>query len=491
MKSTSPVTTGWVYHAPPTISRFMESDAFGRLLCGPVGSGKTTGSIVEMFRRMGEQAPGFDGRRYTRFAIVRQTLKDAKMTVLKDIRGWFGALADWRVSESTLYVDYGDIVSEFIFIPLEEPEDIKRLLSTQLTGAFINEAVEIDIGLLSDIAGRIGRFPNNEFGIPSWKGIIADTNMPIQRTPWADFILNPPPLWQVFRQPSGLAEEAENLAHLNQTAETAELDEHDPIRVQMGRGYYERLVQVGNPDYIRRFVMADFGRDPSGSAVFAESFRYAFHVVPNMEPVFSRLLIVGQDFGRNPWSLITQMDYKGRLMCLEEVAGVDIGLEQHLKQNLIPVLLQERYAGRPIVLVGDPSGQARDSLFEINSFDLCKSMGLPAERAPTNDLDPRLRAVETFLGRQVDGGGAILFDQTRCPTLIQGMNGGYRFSKTKDGESRSLPDKNPFSHVADALQYVCLIAGNMSAYQWLLGRIINRGQTQKRVRKAPSALAWT
>ena len=269
------------------------------------------------------------------------------------------------------------------------------------------------------------------------------------------------------------------------TADTIELDESDPVRIAQGRGYYDRLVQVGTEDYIRRFVRAEFGRDPSGSAVFAESFRYDFHVVADLEPVFSRLLIVGQDFGRNPWSLITQMDHKGRLMCLEEVAGVDIGLEQHLKNNLLPALLQSRYAGRPIVIVGDPSGAARDSLFEVNSFDLCKSMGLPAERAPTNDLDPRLRSVEAFLIRQVDGGGAILFDQQRCPTLVQAMNGGYRFSKTKDDESRSLPDKNPYSHVADALQYVCLVAGNMSAYSWLLGRMINRTQ-KKPVRRAPS-----
>ena len=462
----------------------MESDAFGRLITGPVGSGKTTACLVEMARRMGQQAPGFDGRRYTRFAVIRQTLKDAKMTVVKDARGWFGSLADWRVSESTLFIDYGDIVSEWIFIPLEEPSDIKRLLSTQLTGAFINEAVEIDVSLLSDISGRCGRYPSNEFGVCTWKGIFADTNMPIQRTPWAEFILNPPPLWQVFRQPSGLADDAENLPHLNQTADTIELDESDPVRITQGRGYYERLVQVGTEDYIRRFVRAEFGRDPSGSAVFAESFRYDFHVVADLEPVFSRLLIVGQDFGRNPWSLITQMDHKGRLMCLEEVAGVDIGLEQHLKNNLLPALLQSRYAGRPIVIVGDPSGAARDSLFEVNSFDLCKSMGLPAERAPTNDLDPRLRAVEAFLVRQVDGGGAILFDQTRCPTLVQGMNGGYRFSKTKDNESRSLPDKNQWSHIADALQYVCLVAGNMSAYSWLLGRMVNRTQ-KKPVRRAP------
>lgn len=491
MQTNTPIQRGWVYRAPPTISHFMESDAFGRLLCGPVGSGKTTGCLVELARRMGEQEPAIDGRRYTRFAIIRQSLKDAKATVLKDARGWFGAMADWRVSESTMYVDYGDIYSEWLYIPLENPEDIKRLLSTQLTGAYINESSEIDIDLLPHISGRIGRFPNNEFGAPSWRGVFADTNMPIVNSPWAEFILNPPPLWQVFRQPSGLSQEAENLDHLDQTAETLDLPEGSPERIAQGRNYYARLATVGSEDYIRRYVMAEFGRDVSGSAVYAESFKYEFHVRDSLTPVPSRLLIVGQDFGRNPWSLITQLDHRGRLCVLEEVAGVDIGLEQHAKQNLVPALLSERYAGLPMVLVGDPSGQARDSLFELNCFDLLSQIGLPAERAPTNDLDPRIRSVEAFLLRQLDGGGAILFDRARCPTLVQAMNGGYRYSKNKDDQSRSLPDKNQFSHVSDALQYVCLIAGSMSAYSWLLGRVVNRKRLPHARRRPVSALAWT
>ena len=89
---------------------------------------------------MGQQgASPNDGKRYTRFAVIPQSLKDAKATVLKDIRGWFGPIADWRVSESTLYIEQGDIVSEWVFIPLDEPDDVKRLLSTQLTAAYINE----------------------------------------------------------------------------------------------------------------------------------------------------------------------------------------------------------------------------------------------------------------------------------------------------------------------------------------------------------------
>jgi hypothetical protein len=480
----------------------MESDSFGRLLAGPVGSGKTTGCIVETARRMGQQgASPNDGKRYTRFAVIRQSLKDAKATVLKDIRGWFGPIADWRVSESTLYIEQGDIVSEWVFIPLDEPDDVKRLLSTQLTAAYINECSETDIDLLSDIAGRVGRYPNNEFGACTWSGIYADTNMPIQHTPWADFIASPPPEWQVYRQPGGHTQEAENLAHLNQTVETLALPEDDPQRTAQGRGYYNRLLSVGSPDYIRRYVWAEFGRDPSGSAVFAESFKYDFHVAEEpVEPVYSRMLVVGQDFGRNPWSIITQLDHSGRLLVLEEVKGQgplgeNVGLQQHVKQNLIPALLQPRYAGRPIVIVGDPHGMAKDSLFEMNSFDMLKAMGLNAEPAPTNDIEPRLRGVEGFLVRHIAGKAAIIFDAARCPTLIAGLNGQYKYAQRADISGgtymKDVPEKlHPWSDVVDALQYVCLVTGNMGAYEWVLRQVVSR--TRKPfVRPRISALAWT
>jgi hypothetical protein len=483
---------------------------------------------------MAQQEPALDGKRYTRIAIIRQSLKDAKATVLKDVRGWFGSIADWRVSESTLYLEYGDVVSEWPFIPLDEPDDVKRLLSLQLTAAYVNECIETDINLLSDIAGRVGRYPNNDQGVCSWSGIWADTNAPIMNTPWANFMAAPPPQWQVFHQPGGhiyptFASSgsvdahgnpimvqiggAENLPHLNQTAETILLPEDHPTRIKQGRGYYDRLLSVGTSDYIRRYVWSEFGRDPSGAAVFAESFRYDYHVASSrdpvtgitkleeLSPVYSRMLVVGQDFGRSPWSLICQLDHSGRLLVLEEVpgrgpTGENLGLEQHAKQNLIPVLLQPRYAGRPIGIVGDPSGQAKDSLFELNSFDLLKRCGLAAEPAPTNDLEPRLRGVESFFTRNVGGSPALLIDGTRCPTLVAALNGQYKFATTLDTSGgmyvKTVPEKlHPWSDVADCLQYVCLVTGNAGAYAWVLGRIVQTLRPRRPMRIAPSALAWT
>ena len=120
------------YTAPKTVADFMMSDAFIRLIAGPVGSGKTTGVIMELLRRSCEQWPSPDGIRYTRWAICRQTLSQLKNTVLKDIARWFSGLARWKVSDSTIYFEFLDVKSEWLLLPLETPEDQRRLLSYEL-----------------------------------------------------------------------------------------------------------------------------------------------------------------------------------------------------------------------------------------------------------------------------------------------------------------------------------------------------------------------
>jgi hypothetical protein len=97
------------FDAPKTCAEFMKSAAFFRLIAGPVGSGKTTACIFELLRRAMEQAKAADGLRYTRFAIVRQTLKQLKDTVLKDIEQWLKGLVNYKVSDNTVYVHFGDV----------------------------------------------------------------------------------------------------------------------------------------------------------------------------------------------------------------------------------------------------------------------------------------------------------------------------------------------------------------------------------------------
>jgi hypothetical protein len=153
------------------------------------------------------------------------------------------------------------------------------------------------------------------------------------------------------------------------------------------------------------------------------------------------------------------------LLILEEVIAEDTGLEQHINKSLRPVLMHERYLGRPIAMVGDPSGVSKSSIYEETTFDVLKRMGMHAFPAPTNDIDPRIRAVEAFLLGQRDGGPAFVVDKDRCPVLVRALGGGYRYAKTRNGMRKLLPEKNEYSHVADALQYAALAGhGGMAGY---------------------------
>ncbi len=480
------------YHAPPTIRSFMRSDAFGRILRGPVGSGKTTGCIMELLRRSIAQAPAADGYRYTRWAVVRQTLRQLKDTVLKDCQSWLQGLGEWKVSESTFYLRFGDVISEWPFIPLEDAQDQARLLSMQLTGAWLSECIEMNYDILGPVSARVGRYPSGNVGNATWFGIIADTNMPTELSDWHQFMENLPPNWQAFTQPGGLDPNAENLNYLLQTAKSVKLPVDHPARLGQGRKYYENLVaQYGSDsDWVNRYVNAQYGADPSGEAVFKRTFNMNFHAVQETMLIPGYPLLIGQDFGRNPWSLIAQADHTGRLIVHEEVPATNVGLEKHILENLRPRLFQEKYLGYRIAVIGDPAGVAKGSVSEESNFDALKRLGFTAIPAPTNDIDPRIRAVETLLGRQTNGGPSLLINRTGCPFLLRAMSNGYRYAKTKQGGLRPIPEKNDkegFSHVSDALQYLALmVAGNLGSY---IGQQL-RPRGARRVKQV-SASGWT
>ena len=472
----------------------MASTAFGRLILGPIGSGKTTSAIMELVRRAAMQAPGDDGLRHTRFAVVRQTLSQLKMTVLKDMMMWLEEIAEWKVSESTLYINFDDIRCECLFMPLDEPADERRLLSTQLTGAWINEFTEVNVHLIDPLGGRCGRFPRGRFGVPTWSGIIGDSNFPTEHSDWYDFLENAPSQFEIFKQPGGRTPQAENIPHLNQNADSILLPEDHPDRLARGREYYARAAQTRNVDWVRRYVDAQYGRDPSGTAVFASTFVRRVHCVPNVEPVNNKMLLIGQDFGRNPWSIIAQLDHRGRLLVLQECPAEDIGIALHVKSTLRPALMNPLYMGKSMVVIGDPAGQYRPDNLEINNFQVLAQMGFKhAYPAPTNDVELRIQAVEFFLGLSIDGGPGILISEYGCPNLIVALNGGYYYARTKSGESKAKPEKNESSHVVDALQYVCLVARSGVAYDWIQSDTradIRRREARERRNKV-STLAWT
>ena len=115
-----------------TLKTFMKDDSFFRGLRGPVGSGKSVACCIEMFRRALLQKPSEDGKRRSRWAVIRNTNPQLRTTTIKTWLDWFPE-NDWgnfRWSVPfTHHIKKGDLDVEIIFLALDRPEDVKKLLS--------------------------------------------------------------------------------------------------------------------------------------------------------------------------------------------------------------------------------------------------------------------------------------------------------------------------------------------------------------------------
>jgi hypothetical protein len=170
---------------------------------------------------------------------------------------------------------------------------------------------------------------------------------------------------------------------------------------------------------------------------------------------------------------------------LEEVVGDNMGVEKFITTLLRPVLSKQCYQRLPVGVVGDPSGVSRSQIGEESVFQALKRLGLASQPAQTNNVDPRLRAVEKWLLQSRDGGPAILISPA-CGQLIQAMRSKYRFDKKKDGELHPAPNKShPWSDIADAFQYFVLgFSGNIMSR-------LNRTRRDANAPRQVSARGWT
>jgi hypothetical protein len=88
--------------------------------------------------------------------------------------------------------------------------------------------------------------------------------------------------------------------------------------------------------------------------------------------------------------------------------------------------------------------------------------------ARTNNIAPRIAAVDQFLTRTVDGKPGMIIDPAGCGELIKALAGRYRYKIKKPGTvdqqiDEDAPEKlHPWSDLADALQYLCMHADNGS-----------------------------
>ncbi len=114
------------YQPSPIVEQFQADDSFIRGLRGPVGSGKSVGCVIELAKRMNAQPN-------SRWAIIRNTYRELTDTTLATWQDWMRPLGEFRYSDMTWRCHNG---SEVLFRALDKPQDISKLLSLELTGAW-------------------------------------------------------------------------------------------------------------------------------------------------------------------------------------------------------------------------------------------------------------------------------------------------------------------------------------------------------------------
>ena len=455
------------------LKSFMKDNTFFRGIRGPVGSGKSVGCCVEVFRRALEQKKGPDGIRKSRWAIIRNTNPQLRTTTIKTWLDWFPE-EDWgKFTWSVPYthrVKKGDIDLEVIFLALDRPEDVKKLLSLELTGIWINEAREIPKSIIDACTMRVGRFPSMKDGGPSWTGVIADTNAPEEdhwwpimsgEVPIPDHIprdqakmLVKPDNWEFFTQPAGMVEIKDQDGEL----QSYELNDKAENRQHMMKSYYPNLIRGKTKSWIDVYVMNRLGSIQDGKPIYP-MFAQEAHVATEEIAIAANLPVyVGLDFGLTPAATIGQK-VRGRWLIQQEIVAVDMGIVR-FAEVLRQELATRFSAASETIIFGDPAGDFRAQTDESTPFHILRGAGLRAFPAPSNSVDLRLEAVSSQLTKMVEGKPAFLIDR-RCQQLIKGFEGGYQYRRMEvSGERYSdKPDKNMFSHIHDALQYMMLGAG--------------------------------
>lgn len=449
------------YRPSPTLSEFHEDAHFVRGLMGPFGSGKSVGCCWEIVLRCMRQNKQEDGFRRSRWVCVRNTTQQLKDTTLKTWMDWIpeGVMGHYKVSDATFMLEFEDVRAEILFRPLDTPDDVKRLLSLELTGAWVNEAREIPKAIIDGITGRIGRYPREADGGSQWNGIIMDTNPPDEDHWWYEIFevqSHKDPqvkeLYRIFKQPPAMFRK-DGRWEINPEAENLQ---------NLPKSYYPNMTIGKSEEWIKVYVEGKYGIVSDGRPVYDgyndEWNCREFDFDPNL-PVY-----VGWDYSFHGQAcVLAQLSPRGQLRIFDEFVGEGVGLHNFILNSVKPGL--SNYKASYARSTGDPAGAKRGDLDEKFALemlndgyeDMLCQLPFDTEAADTNSLSPRTQGVEYFLNRTIEGAPAMLL-HPRCATLRKGFQGRYEFKRVAVvGEERykDVPAKNKYSHPQDALQYLC------------------------------------
>jgi len=256
--------------------------------------------------------------------------------------------------------------------------------------------------------------------------------------------------------------------------------------------YYEKLL-VNSPGWLNVMVCGNYGSLSLATPVFGE---YNDHLHSSREPLeFLRdvPLLLGWDFGRTGACVLAQYGRTGQVRVLREFRCENMSVHDFVSNVVKPVLVAEYDFGRlSFVSVGDPSGAQRGQECDDTNFGILEDLGIPTVPCSTNKLSPRLESVRHFLRTLVLSGKPGLVVGPDCPFMRKAFLGGYHYPAYSPGQAEAMnyaPVKDEYSHIMDALQYVCyhvkegLAEGDGQREDWGLDRLTGTRRVKTNCRR--------
>lgn len=460
---------------------------------GPAGSGKTTGAVFKGPRWCARHMPVCaDGRVRAKLTVLRDNYRRLAETALKSWKLVFkedfpfseysggqdrpvhhrlefeimrgGAVAGVKPGGEDLARRLAErfpkerrifeLEVEFMAVGDHAIEEMLRGYETSM--GWCNEADLLQERVPGFLFGRTGRYPSKLMLPDELVELFERGLWDVPRQVYGD--LNPPDVdhwtekwdkekrdgFKLYRQPSGLSPAAENRkgkSYSEYVADLKVMDEYDAMRFVHGKPAYAR---DGVPVYA-------VPKDNIGG------FRQEVHVAPGpIAPVRELPINWGFDAGGTPAGALIQPMPSGQVRILREVTTEPITGAARFGEMVLAIQMRD-FKGVPVGnCYGDPAAffGADKIVGELAWMQtVALAIGHNIEPAPSQEPELRIGAVALLLKQH----GMLLIDPS-CTMIIAGFAAHYKLGKDTKGKiiNGGRPIKNEYSHVHEALQYVCL-----------------------------------
>jgi hypothetical protein len=475
----------------PIGAAFIESTHPISIIMGPAGSGKTVASAYKGPWLASAWFPVCkDGVIRVKMTVLRDTYRDLSRTALESWHNerlfpekhpftveYTGGIdrpvlhkLKWFTVRDSRKVPV-EFTAQFAAIGDANPDQFVKGFETSFM--WLNECDMLNERVPGLTFMRTGRFPAVDQIAPSElnrvmkpaqsamraMGIaLEDDEVVLPRMQWGD--CNPPdfdnwvvkrmveepeswPLYKMFRQPSGLSPHAEN-------------------RIGKPRSAYEQDLLGMTPNDARRYVYGEPGYALDGRPVYEQDFTLQAHRADEkMRPVQGLPLALGMDAGGSPAAAIGQFMPNGQLRLLAEVCA-DPGTGPARFSEMIFEKLISEFPGFAVrEAYSDPSSWygADKQAGELAWVEtVAKALNINIEPTASNEPSLRQEAVRWYLRHRIDGYTAGLIINPSMKVTIGGFAAHYKLTKqaSSGNTDKIAVHKNSYSHVHDAIQYLCL-----------------------------------